>query len=323
MIIEVDNYRVPWFASFDITTSIASIADNAFFVTRLYDELLINKEINVWLDEDLPLFKGYLDRMSPSTTMGKWQSRSITSALVDSCPIVTTGEFRNRNTFQIIEALASPFGIGVEGEEGVLFDKFNVELDSTCDSIIAELCIYSGLIASTTPEGKLQLIKHTPEFTPDVSVSIEEGINCNIMFSVDSRKMASEYQVLGQGSFLSGNNTQIEASQTSRFPGIKKACIISDAITNNSFAKQQVDWIRRGYDASAENLVVTIPKIRNIFKGQYASVTSERCKLQNAKRLIEKVRYVQKEDSLSYTELTLVPPSKYGGEEVELSGWLL
>jgi len=276
----------------------------------------------VFIDEDTQLFTGYIDRLSPSKGMVKIQARSKTADLIESCPIVTTGEFKKRNTQQIITALCDPFGVVVSGEEGIAIDKYNVELDSRCSEIIAELCVLSSVIATTSITGDLVLSKYDPDIAYTIVGELEEGVNCNIVFAADARKMASRYSVLGQGSFIDGDNTELAHHEVGTFPRTKQATAISPVSTNAQMIRTQVAWFKRAYEASGEILKITLPGMRKIYKGEHITITSASCKIEQGTRLIESVRYVQEADT-TYTELVVVPPAKYGGKDVELSGWLL
>jgi prophage tail gpP-like protein len=320
MIITVDGQDIDLWSSYTISTSITGISDSVVFTGRSIENIKANTEIEVKLDSETTLFRARIDKVSPIQNTAKWLARSLTASLIDSCPIVSTGEFINRSTKQIIQALALPFDIEVEGDEGVFFSKYNVELDSTCYGIIRELCTFSGLVASTTTDNKLRLTKYT-EHTP-IELELQEGQNCNFQLVVDTTKQASEYEVLGQSSFLNGNNnTQVHNKVTGTYPYVRRACLISDASTNNSLVVNQTDWAARGFEGSVEKLKAKIPGLRLIQKGIYVTINSPSCRITNGLRLVEGINYVL-DNGYEYTELILVPPSKYGGKVVELSGWL-
>lgn len=322
MIIEIGNLSTGYTKAFDIILNISTIADSAFFDIRLYDELTLNQDVVV-SDPDIgTLLTGKIDRIIPSDGIAKCHSRSNTAILVDSCPITSTGEFKNRTTKQIIQAIADPFGIVVEGEDGISIDKYNIEQDATCDIPIRELCIYSGLLATATSDGNLKLHKYEDsDYKTDIV--LEEGVNCSMLFIADFRSVASQYSLLGQGSFLSGNSTTLASNINGLYPGTKKACIISDSITNRGLISSQCSWIQRGYDSKVETLVVRMPGIKVIEKGSFVIVKSIQHKLDYYKRLVEQVRYVNDTASKTlYTELILVLPFKYGGPIAELSGWV-
>jgi prophage tail gpP-like protein len=325
MIIRAKNTNTPItkFTSFRIVTSITNIADSVMFSTRLFEELTIGTSVDILLDENTPLFPAKLDRVSPSGNFGRWQARSTTSILVDSCPIVSTGEFKNLSTKQIIQRIASAFGVQVYGEDGIVFGKYNIELDSTCDVIIAELCIVSGLIANTNVDGSLTLVKYSADTSIDPAFQLQEGMNCSMQFVADHRRVANEYVMLGQQSFLLDNNpTNAKHTIAGSYVGTKRATFVSPISTNGTTIKDQLIWHTNTWEATAETLLAKIPGIRLIEKGQMVLVNSSPARIENGKRLIETVQYVQMEDGQAYTELTLVLPSKYGGEEVERSGWI-
>ncbi len=328
MIIQVDGRQVQNHTSFTISTSIAHVADKCIFSTALFDELTLNKEVEVLLDEDIQLFPATIDRVTTSGSFGRWQARSTTARLVDSCPVVDTGEFRNRTTKQIIQTIAAPFDIIVQGDDGVAFDKYNLELDVTCSEVIAELCIFSGVIASTNSEGVLVIQKLDPSESAQIVCTLQDGVNCQMQFSADERSIASEYRVLGQHAFNKGDKPTISnGSRTGTHPVTKVATIMSRVSANSIQAQVQADWLRNYYESSIEMLSCRIQGIRQLYKGQTVLVHSSKDRIYDSKRLIESVRYVLDEGtgtgtSSSYTVLVLVYPSKYGGEPVAPSGWV-
>jgi prophage tail gpP-like protein len=277
----------------------------------------------VLVDGDLTI-TGKVDRVhySSKTRMLTWTGRDKTGALVDSSPVISTGQFVGLTAKEIIAALSSPFGITVTGEDGKTFKQYNVELDAPISDTIAEVCSLSGILATSSSDGNIILTKAEATIS---NIILQEGRNISeFEMTADASKVFSSYKVIGQQTFT--GNDQTSATQpfgttvgTGVSPRLK--LIISPNSVDFAAAQTQSDWIAAEIESSKEVLLVTIAEYSEVQPNTLITFVSETLRI-SSKRLIESVIWEYSPDAGHRTTFILVNPSKYGGEPEEYTEWL-
>lgn len=277
----------------------------------------------VLMDGEL-IISGGIDRVrySSSERILTWTGRDKTRHLVDSCPVVASGEWKGVYAREIIASLASPFGITVEGEDGRYFKQYNAELDLPCHVIIAEICSLSGILATSTPTGNVLLTKAEPTYS---EISLQEGHNITTFEMIaDVSKAFKTYKIIGQQSFIgtdlnSATQPFGEVSGTGESERLK--VIISPNSIDFAAAQVQADWIASESEASKEYLKATIAEYANVQPNTLIPFTSETLGI-SSMRLIETVLWEYSPEKGHQTSFVLVNPLKYGGTPEEFTSWL-
>jgi len=326
MKLEVDNKTLETFQTLRFETSIAALVDILIFTTAIISEIRVNDEVVLRSTGGVLLFTGKVEHVQPIENKATWTCRSTTGILTTSAPITETGEFKQLTSKALIQRICSPFGVTVEGEDGIQIPKYNIELDRPCSEAIAEICKFSGLITTPTPEGNIKLLRYGPELPKKDEVELYlTGNNARFEFECDSTNQGSSYNVLGQGSFNSGDLTQLEGQQDGTYPFTKRMTRISDMLSSRFTVRKEVEWLHRAGEASVESLRASIFPMTLVEKGKYVNIDSQWCRIYDGVRLIERVLYVLDKSvtpSVDTTVLGLVLPIKYGGPTVLTTGWL-
>ena len=318
--------QVQGFQSYKMMSTMRALSDS-FEVTcpnsPSAQNLIAGSACEVLIDDQL-MITGIIDRVAynSDTRIITWTGRDNTRDLIDSFPVVSTGEWKNVTAKEIISFLASPFGITVEGEDGPNFDQYNVELDAPIHTTIAEICSLSGLLATSTSEGNVLLTKALPLHS---EIVLQEGRNITSMEMIaDVSKTFGCYTVLGQQTFI--GNDQISATQPfgrsiHSEDNPRKFTTISPNSVDFASAQTQADWIAAEKESSKEYLKVTIAEYSNVQPNTLIPFVSDTLRIYS-KRLIESVIWDYSPEEGHRTTFILVNPSKYGGPPEEFTKWL-
>jgi prophage tail gpP-like protein len=277
----------------------------------------------VLIDDDLTI-TGAVDRIhySSKSRILTWTGRDKTGDMVDSTPVVSTGQWTGLTAKEIIASIALPFGITVTGEDGLTFPQYNTELDATCAEIIAELCSMSGMLATSSSDGNIVLTKAA---TIQSEIILQEGRNIKDMeFIADASAVFSSYKVIGQQSFTGTDQT----SATQPFgtvAGTGASPRLMTVINSNSMdyasAASQAEWIAADKESSQEYVKVTIAEYSKVQPNTLITLVSDTLRI-SGQRLIETVIWEYSPEEGHHTTFILVNPSKYGGTLEEFSEWL-
>jgi prophage tail gpP-like protein len=148
------------------------------------------------------VISGYIDDVAPSYTTDEHtirvSGRDRTGDLVDCSAINEPGEWHDIDLADLVEALASPFGIAVtaRADTGPRFTRFAIEQGETAFEAIDRACRMRAVLATSDVSGGLVLTRSARTRMP---VTLEKGVNVlagSGAFSMRDR--FSRYIVKGQ-----------------------------------------------------------------------------------------------------------------------------
>jgi prophage tail gpP-like protein len=324
--LKLERAQVEGFQTYKVMSTMRALSD-AFELTcpnsTSAQSIKAGSACQILVDDDLTI-TGSVDRLHYSSRQGilTWAGRDKTGALVDSCPVISTGQFVSVTAKQIIAALALPFDITVTGEDGKFFKQYNVELDGRISDTIAEICSLSGILATSSSDGNIILTKAEAVLS---DIILQEGRNvAEFEMTADASAVFNTYKVIGQQSFIGNDQTSATqpfgfTSGSGVYPRIK--IIISPNSVDFAAAQTQADWIAAEIESSKETLSVTIAEYSAVQPNTLITFISDTLRI-SGQRLIESVIWEYSPEAGHRTTFILVNPSKYGGEPEEYTEWL-
>jgi prophage tail gpP-like protein len=324
--LKLERAQVSGFQTYKVMSTMRALSD-AFELTcpnsTSAQGITAGSACEVLVDSDLTI-TGTVDRLhySSKTRTFTWTGRDKTGTLVDSTPVISTGQFVQLTAKEIIAALASPFDITVTGEDGKFFKQYNVELDLPIANTIAEVCSLSGILATSSSDGNIILTKAEAIVS---EIILQEGRNiAEFEMTADASKVFDVYKVIGQQTFIGNDPTSATqpfgfASGTGVYPKMKT--IISPNSVDYAAAQTQADWIAAEIESSKESLSVTIAEYSAVQPNTLITFISDTLRI-SSHRLIESVIWEYSPEAGHRTTFILVNPSKYGGELEEYTEWL-
>lgn len=328
MIMKLETTQAEGFSSSEIFSTMNSLSDMfqaSCAISSAAHGIQAGLPCQIFVDDE-KIITGNIDkvRVSSREKTITWTGRDKTRNLIDSSPKVQTGEWKNSTTKEIISDVASEFGISVEGENGRLFTQYNTSVSTKCSEIIAELCSVSGILATSTSDGNIVLAKAEP-VASDIILEEDRNIEEFEMIADDSNSY-QEYKILGQQTFINGND-QISATApfavaTGSSVASRYLTVISPVSTDFASAQVQVNWLRDEKEADRETLSVTVAGRVDVRPNTIISRVLIPSLRIDSKRLIEAILWKYSEGTGNTTTFFLVNPSKYGGAAEEFTGWL-
>ena len=307
-----------------LTMSLSSIFDKASVICPATDALRVNSRVEITDDNGNPLVYGFVGSLSPSNAkeLVVYTIVSYSNLIMNGCPIVSTGEFIKSTNVDIISAIVEPYGLQVfTGDKGVVLEKYNVNLDMPVSQIVNNLCSITGLVPTASADG-LYLYKANPNVGATVDVALHD-LNSKFIFIASNEAVCSEYEVVGEGSFSSEvDATQYSHSVGGMLPFTKKLRLSYDGLATIGLCQKKAEQIADLHNGSYEYLTATLTGMYDtIGKGDVLNVQSDKCKIHGL-RMVETIEFVVNKDGSSNTIVTLCYPSKYGGIDTTMSGWI-
>lgn len=312
MIFEANNIQYNGFESISVMSSVRTISDS-FSITCnnrwTRGGLKAGDEARILDIEGDPLIDGYVNALNPSIggSMGI-SGRDKSGDLIDSTYIKGTGEFVGLTMKEIIQALCTPFGIIVTGEDGSTIDRFRYGLNQRVADIIRTLVVRQGYLCNSDGSGDLVIQKAGTTRAPFV---LQEGVNILSGNAViDASKLHSSYKVLGQNI---SNNT-INAEFTGLSDRYRPLTSIDTGNIQIRDAQTSSEWLARVSDGSAQSYVVTVADIQTVRPNTIIEVASDTLGI-NDDLLITDVTWTTDKKG-SRTMLNLANPYIFGLDAV-------
>lgn len=194
-----------------LSRSLETLCDSLSLVSSLPIEWwveLAEEAVVVKIDETI-VFEGRIDSLVENTSSKEVLvfCRDLTSDLVD-CPHIGTGEFKNLTPLQILNKVATPFGVSINNNltnSPIAF--FGYSLEEKASSIIRRLGQSFGWVI--TSDGRSGL-SHWKVSSGDVVANIVKGRNADFNLIYDYKKKFSYFKALGQGEFNTGSLQMIK-----------------------------------------------------------------------------------------------------------------
>lgn len=245
--------------------------------------------------------------------------RDATGDLVDCSAIHATGEWKNRDLFQIAVDVCAPFGIEVAGttDVGDPFKKFAIQEGETAFETIERAARMRGVLLLSDGLGGLEIGRVTQEKS---SAVLERGVNIKAAAGRFShRGRFSKYIVKGQtsgndlfsGAAAGGQKGEAEDKRITRY---RPRIIIAEEGGGAKHFQERAEWERNVRFGRGSQVVYTVvgwddgeklwrPNTRVTVRDEWEGLPEETMLISSVKLLLD--------EQGSRAELGVVPPQAF------------
>jgi prophage tail gpP-like protein len=248
---------------------------------------------------------------------------SLTADFVDSA-LKPPYEENEITLKQRAETLAQAFSLKVivDLEQDGIFDRVTAEPSQTAGAHLLSLAKQRGVLISSTAKGELFL--SIPQTTGKPVATIEEGVEgfTGFQASYDGRARFSDYRVIGETPFDEPNNA------VSKDKGVSVTRFKTKTVgeTTQGEMKTAAGFEKTKFLANALTLPISVRGFKRENgnrwkKGEYVTLISPTLFIKKGFLMLIKSVEFSIDDNGEVTQLTLVPPSVYSGQDIE-EPWL-
>lgn len=151
---------------------------------------------------DEPIITGYVDSLSYSASANQREimvsGRDKTADLVDCSITSSKNSWSNIRLQSLLSEFCRPFNIKIINKAGInpLIDNFTYNPGDSVHEALNELSKKYGFIASSTPQGELEIVKVGDFKAHDDLIEGVNMVECNL--AIDHKERYSDYIVKGQ-----------------------------------------------------------------------------------------------------------------------------